>query len=255
MSYADSVPPSISLNRFVGWSVTVHVLIVLVFTVKTFFFDSPIEYKSAVRVDLIGLPDKAPEITAAPPAPSAAAPAPLEEKKPAEPETKPILPKKSKVDPDAVKLDKTKSKEKAAMAKLKQMDAFEKIKKDLENERSKKAAESRKLIRGNQVSSGSELTGLAKIEAESYIADVERQVHQNWALPEWLSRKSLNAQVRARFDEKGALISVQVVKSSGNPSFDEIALDTVQKSSPVPPPPEKFVRLLRLEGILFGFPE
>ena len=240
-----------------GWSITIHVLLVLTFTIKAFFFDGAIEYKSAVRVDLIGLPDKTQDITAAPPAPAPAAPpAPVEEKKPAAPETKPVMPKKSKVDPDAVKLEKTKSKEKAAMAKLKQMDAFEKIKKDLENERSKKNSEARqKLIRGNQVSSGSELTGLSKIEAETYIADVERQVHENWALPEWLSRKTLNAQVRARFDEKGAIISAQVVKSSGNPAFDETALAAVQKSSPVPPPPEKFVRLLRLEGILFGFPE
>ena len=38
-------------------------------------------------------------------------------------------------------------------------------------------------------------------------------------------------------------------------SFDEIVVDTVRKSSPVPAPPAKFVRILSVEGILFGFPE
>jgi len=136
------------------------------------------------------------------------------------------------------------------------MSAFEKIQEDLEKENRRQATlNAAKQIKGNQISSGSQLTGLAKLQAENYIGEVEKKIRQNWVLPQWLARKNLSAQVRVRFDERGHLIAAQIVKSSGNPAFDEIVIETVQKSSPVAPPPEKFVRLFNLEGILFGFPE
>ena len=49
----------IELKKMLGKSVMFHVSVVLIFTVKTFFFSSDIpKYDPAIRVDLIGLPDK-----------------------------------------------------------------------------------------------------------------------------------------------------------------------------------------------------
>lgn len=267
MSSTVPIPKNDRLNRFVGFSIAAHVAILLIFTVKAFLAGDAIQYQSAVRVDLIGLPDKiTPE--APPPAPK---PEPEAKKDTAPPEpakaeektAKMDLPKKDpKVDPDAINLDKTKTRQKDALAKLKQMSAFEKIQQQEQEEERKRqeaaaaaAAAKARQIKGNQISSGSQLTGISRIQADNYIGDVERQIRQNWVLPQYLAKKNLKAQVRVRFDEKGQVLSAQIVKSSGNPTFDEIVIDTVQKSSPVPPPPEKFVRLFNLEGVLFGFPE
>ncbi|MFN7728652.1 MAG: energy transducer TonB [Bdellovibrio sp.] len=257
MSSVYPIPKNDRLNRYVGFSIGVHVLILLIFTVKAFFAGDAIEYQSAVRVDLIGLPDKViPEDLkpASGPAPEAPPADKTEENAKAELPTK--LPK---TDPDAINLDKNKSKQKDAMAKLKQMSAFEKIQQqELAEERKKLdalAAAKAKQIKGNQISSGSQLSGISRLQADNYIGNVERQIRANWVLPQYLAKKNLKAQVRVRFDETGQVLSAQIVKSSGNPTFDEIVIDTVQKSSPVPPPPEKFVRLFNLEGVLFGFPE
>lgn len=252
---APAPPQDERLNRYVGFSVSLHVLLVLIFTVKAVFFSGePIVYESAVRVDLIGLPDKvAPEVKSAPLAEKETKPDPGPKPLPAKAETKPESAKK---DPDAINLDRTRDKQKDALAKLKQMDALEKIQKELESENARKAqAERAKAIKGNVISSGSQLTGLARIQADDYIGEVERKIRENWRLPQWLARKNLKAQVRVRFDEAGKILAAQIVKSSGNPAFDEIVVDTVQKSAPLPAPPQKFARLMNLEGILFGFPE
>jgi colicin import membrane protein len=249
------------LDRYVGISVTAHVLLVLIFTVKTFLFPSePIEYQSAVRVDLIGLPDKLPQQEEAAPIPPAQAstelPQPeIPKQATEEPQVKELPKKKPMTDPDAINLERSKMKQREALNRLKQMTALEKIQQELENDRNMKAAAKQRQLKGNVISSGSQLTGLAKLQAENYIGEVERQIRQNWSLPHWLATKNLKAQVRVRFDDKGNILSAQIVKSSGNPTFDEIVIDTVHKSAPLPPPPEKFVRLMNLEGILFGFPE
>lgn len=47
-------------SRYVGLSVIFHCTVVLVFTIKTVFFPSEdLQIRDAIRVDLIGLPDKA----------------------------------------------------------------------------------------------------------------------------------------------------------------------------------------------------
>ncbi|GIL18194.1 MAG: hypothetical protein BroJett040_19450 [Oligoflexia bacterium] len=234
--------------RSVVYSLGVHITLFFILTVKTVFFPGePISYQAAVRVDLVALPDKmSPEekISQAPAEPVKETPKEVTPPKPTPPPVK---------TDDTVNLGKTKDKQKAALDKLKAMSALEDINKQVEQERRSKTPP--KVYKGNQLSSGTELTGLSKLQHETYIAQVERHIKQNWAVPQWLAQKNLKAQVRVRFDERGNLLSNDIYRSSGNPSFDEIALETVQKSAPVPPPPEKFVRILSSEGILFGFPE
>jgi colicin import membrane protein len=253
--------PQEPMNRFIGYSLGVHALIFGVFAVKAAFFTGdPIVFESAIKVDLVGLPDKVtlpqhdiPES----PAP-VATPAPKVETK-VEPE-KPtpklaIKEKKKELEPDAINLKAAKKKQSAALEKLKRLSALEAIEKEVSDDNKKKALEKIKQYKGNVLSSGTELSGINQLQHDNYIAEVERQIRQNWALPEWLSHKDLKAQVRVRFDENGNIISRDIYKSSGNPSFDEVVIATVEKSSPVPPPPAKFVRILSVEGILLGFPE
>lgn len=251
--------PSDSFSKYVMLSAALHVSIFLIFTIKLFLFPGePLVFQSALRVDLVALPDKITS-TAAAPAPAAPAPskpitAPKVETKPVDEKTVVLDPKKpkdnKKPDPKAsAKPDQNKQQQ--AINRLKQMSAIEKLEEEFRQDEANKA----RTYKGNAISKGSDLTGISRLEHDSYVSDVERHIRQYWAIPEWLASKKLKAQVRVRFDSHGNVIRKQLIKSSGNPAFDEAAMDAVDKASPAPAPPERFAGLLENEGILFGFPE
>lgn len=241
-------------------SVLLHIAVFFAFTIHTLFFiETPIQYEKAIRVDLIGLPDKVQE---APPAPEAPAPVKAEEK--TEPKIEPKappevvkLPPKPK-EPDAISLQKTmqinKNKQKSALEKLKQMEALDSIKDDLEKDKKNAAAAAAKIkYKGNAISPGTELTGINKLQADTYIDDVYKHMLKHWTLPEYLKKRKFRTDVLVKFDENGLILEKITVKSSGNAAFDEFVLAAIQKSSPVPAPPVKFVRISSIQGFLFRF--
>lgn len=255
-AHRDDVDP---FKKYVLLSLALHGSIILIMTVKVFLFPSdPIVFQSALRVDMVSLPDRlpvsapapAPVETTAPSLPDKAAPSaatPVKTSAPAE-ETVVLNPTKPapKVDPK-----KNKQQQQAAIAKMKQMSAIDNLEEQFRQDEANKA----RTYKGNTISKGSELTGLSRLEHDEYVSEVERHVRQFWALPQWLANKDLKAQVRVRFDARGNIIARQLVKSSGNPAFDEVVIDTIEKASPAPAPPERLAKLLEREGILFGFPE
>lgn len=269
------------VKRGLGISFALHALIISVFTLKTVFFDpEPIDFSQAVRVDMVGLPDKVdPKDLAAPPAkenpkpalpekdpePPKAVEKPVEkvvEKKPTPP--KPEAPKLPPAKPkeDGVNLEKVKSQQKNALEKLKAMAALEKIKEDVADQKKKaaasgtgKAATGSTPIKGNVLSPGTSLTGLSKLQHDTYASDLDRHIKQNWALPEWLANRDFKAQAVVYIDSRGNILGRKIVKSSGNPSYDEEVLATIDKSAPFPAPPEKFLAIVSVDGILIGFPE
>jgi len=253
MSIEDIGLEKSPLSHYVKISILLHSLLVLAFSINILFFSDPsIDFTKAIRVDMVGLPDK---ITL-PQSPEPATPALPKREEPLPVTTPPKLAEKNpspKVDPNAVKLEK--AKEKQALQKLKQMAALEEIQKSLDNDKRKKAAQAanRYQYKGNILNSGSELTGVNKMQAEDYIEKVHTHMMDQWILPEYLKNRNFMTVVQIRFDENGNILSKEVVKSSGNPSFDAVVLSTIQKSSPVPPPPAKFVRISSLEGFLFRF--
>ena len=239
-------------------SVGFHIALVLIFTVKTVFFSGEaINYETAIRVDLVALPDK---VTSAEPPPLKPETKLPEAKSPPKPE--PVQAKaepKPPVTPVVPVMD-SKQKQKAALNKLKAMEALENLKnEDQKESKSSSAAPTKKTgevkYKGNILSPGTEITGLNKLQHEEYIALLDRHIKENWTLPEWLAKKNLKAQIRVRLDEKGRIISKQLVKSSGNPAYDDIVKATIEKSEPFPVPPEKFSAVVSVSGILIGFPE
>lgn len=261
-------------------SMVAHLLIVLGFTVRLVFFP-PDETSAlpAVRVDLVALPDKVAPVempkpfkpeepeAAAPPAPAPPAAATPPKTAEATPTPTPTPPK-PKAEPDAINLEKTKARQKAALDKLKSLEALEKIEKDLAREKAE--AEKKRLealaaaaraqagtvkIKGNQVAPGTSLTGIERLEHESYKGDLDRHIKQFWSLPEWLARKKLRARALVKIDEKGRLLSKRLTQPSGDPGFDDSVLQTIDQSAPLPAPPEKFVAKVAIEGILIEFGE
>ncbi|HEY8271461.1 MAG TPA: TonB family protein [Pseudobdellovibrionaceae bacterium] len=252
-------------------SVGLHVALVAAFSIRAAFFEpEQIDYTAAVRVDIVALPDKRPDHV--PPQ----APAKQEEAAKAEPKPKteptPVGPAqtskpppqevKSKVpkDSEAINLEGKKA-QKEALEKLKAMAAIEELKKSMEKEASKKIAGmgegkmQSNTVKGNILSPGTSLTGLNRLQHDSYLAGLDQQIKQNWFLPQWLSKKPLRTQVRLKIDEKGHILSREITLSSGNSSYDELALETIDKSAPFAPPPEKFVSIVAVNGLLIGFPE
>lgn len=262
-------------------SIGLHLLLVAGFTIKAIFFTAPeIDFSQAVRVDLVGLPDKLdPNIALAPQNPEQKESAKPAEKKEVSQEVPPPTPKVELPDkkqkpvvetkqtqqpktsePDTIKIEKAKAKQSSAIAKLKALDALEKIKEDVQNE--KKAISGNgsgrtggPLIKGNVISAGSSLTGLSKLQHDEYIANLDRHIKEHWTLPEWLASKDYKAQVRVYIDSRGLLVKKALVKSSGNPTYDDYALATIEKSIPFPIPPEKLTAHLEINGFIVGFPE
>lgn len=251
-------------------SLGLHFFILSLFILQNVFFEGDkIDYESAIRVDIVGLPDKIQQPT---PAEPVAPPPPQEVTKAPEPveETTTKLPdKKAPTEPEAIKLtkdknkpepsDKIKKKQQEALEKIKKMSALDKIKSDIESEQKKDSLEklnkTSHQYKGNVLNAGTELTGLNKIQHENYVGLLDKKIKENWTLPQWLSNKNYKAQALIKIDENGVVIYNQIYKSSGNASYDDIVLETINKSSPFPKPPEKFVDIVGIKGILIGFPE
>ncbi len=250
-------------NQGIIVSFAVHAIIASIFILQVVFLSqSPIDISQAIRVDMVGLPDKlkpnempakVEQILKEKPAPEekvAEATKPVEEKK--------LLPKKEiKTDTESVNLKKTKQKQKLAVEKLKAQSAIEKMRQEtLDEERlKKKTAAAAAPVKGRVISAGSTLSGLDKLQNDNYLLTLDAHVKQFWVLPQWLRNKPYKARVLVKFDSGGRILSSQIVQSSGQSSYDEYCLQAIEQASPFPKFTEKFSEKYRKDGVVFGFPE
>ena len=264
-------------------SILFHVAIILAMIIKIRFFEpESIDISRAIRVDMVGMPEKI--ITKSNPPVEVAAPEkPVEkpvETKPPQPE--PVTSKtEPKVDVDAIKLEKQnkkneinkneiKSAQKAAIEKLKKLSAIEKIKQQLEAEKNKKnkiqnhensqnqssEIETEKpVFKGKVLSKGTALTGVDKLQSNEYLSLIDEKIKSNWQLPQWLINKPLKAKVLLKIDPTGQILSSKIIQTSGQPTYDNYCLEAVQKSAPFPTVPTKFTEVFKEDGLHIGFPE
>lgn len=255
----DSIEEDLSQiyeDRFthnLGLSAGLHAGVLAFFLLNVVFFpDEALMVGSALRVDLVALPDKIKpnervEVASEPA--KAAAKEKLEASKQAP----------SQVEEKAVSIKKNQTKDAASDAKKRQADALNKLKQlsaleDIENQ--VKSEKTRTIVaKGNQISSGSDLKGVAGLQHEAYVGSLENHVRKFWAIPQWLAAKKLRTRVKVKMDAQGNLTKKEIVESSGNSAFDEAVMETLTKASPVPKPPEKFRQLLEHQGVIMGFPE
>lgn len=221
----------------------------------TLFSTQEINFSEAIRVDMVGLPEKydsnsLPEKIEDPVKPD-------EKKLPEKvPEQKPKVEEKKieKKIPDTIKIDKAKNKQKEALDKLKKLSAIEKIKQDVKNEESRKQ-ENERLIKGQVISKGTALTGLSKIQSNEYLSRLDQRIKTNWQLPQWLIGKPFKTKILLKIKPNGEIADRQIYQSSGNPTYDEYSLLAVDKSAPFPAVPEKFTEVFKEDGVIIGFPE
>jgi protein TonB len=260
------------LRRALVVSLGFHLVILAAFTVRAVFYPSePIRIEKSIRVDLVGLPDKV--ATLPPLEPLEPAPAPEQSAKPADkPKSEPKrieIPKPvthdsaPKVNLNKVKPEDRKREQEAALKRLEAMQKLEAMMKASSPAASPNAqasANSQKtapgnLIRGNEVSRGSSLHGVQRLDHENYINAVDEHVHRYWNLPQWMANANFKARVLVFVDAQGNVVKKQMTHASGNQVFDERVMLAIERSSPFPPPPSNLVNILAVDGIEFGFPE
>lgn len=271
----------LKLNKAIGISVALHVVLFSAFVLRAVFFPAePMQIERAVRVDIVSLPDKSVQklpIEAPPteiPAPKAEpvakkpveAPKAVELPKPeaAKPiaKTEPVKPVPKAVIPDQPTLNLNKSKRDQAAA-LKRMEALARLEKMVKSQNAGKAdkraqaasAPQSAPIKGNEISKGKSLTGVARLDHQNYLSDLDSHVKSHWNLPQWLANANFKARVLVFVDAKGFVLKKQMTKSSGNPAYDERVMQAVENASPFPPPPSNLVNLFEVDGIELGFPE
>ncbi|AZZ38057.1 hypothetical protein CIK05_15020 [Bdellovibrio sp. qaytius] len=263
------------LSRGTTFSLIAHATLIIVMIIKVSFFSQPrLDLSEAIRVDMVGLPEKynpaqksndLPEKIEKQPEPvveeKKAEPKP-EPKVEAKPEPKPKAEAKPDVkakpqpvapEPETVKLDKAKQKQKEALEKLKKLSAVDKIREQVQKE--KTAAEVAKIMKGRVIAPGTKLTGVDRMQSDNYTGQLDALVKAQWALPQWLIGKPLKTKVLVKIEADGRVSDKKIVQSSGNPTYDDYCLQAVTKASPFPKVPEKFAELYAEDGVVFGFPE
>lgn len=242
-----------SFSHYLYISIGFHVCILIALTVRILFFPSEVPVSTqSVRIDVVALPDKVMEESTAP---KVEAPKPVKEKQAkVEKPVETVKPKPAPEKPKIISLEKKPSKKKEAVedeqnSAIARLKAMQKLK----DKQAKEPKEEE--FKGNEVNKGNSLTGLHKIQERTYVGELERHIRSFWNLPEWLANGNLNARVLLLINKNGGISNKSFILKSGNDLFDEHVLGTLEKASPLPPPPADLVDNFATKGIEIGFPE
>lgn len=250
--------PQDDFSRGILISIGLHFVLICLFIFKAVFYPSdPIRMERAIRVDMVALPDKKAELPSE--AKTQAPPAPVIEQKEqpkAEPKAEPqpekvALPKPEPKKPEAVDLRKTKNAQTSALKRLEALKRLQGAAKPAENPKPGNTAP----IKGNAISPGTSLTGIAKLEHDDYITSLDDKIKQQWNLPAWLANGNFKARVVVYLDSRGMITKMVMTQSSPNPVFNEKCMEAIQKAAPFPPPPDRLTNIFAVDGFEVGFPE
>ncbi|MEZ4741382.1 MAG: cell envelope integrity protein TolA [Bdellovibrionota bacterium] len=185
-------------------------------------------------------------------------------------------PEKSEMAIEAIKKEKEADKEKEAgkdkelqVVKKKEQEALEVRKKDALARLLKEHARKEKKFAKETEAPLSEKLAQRKMELENktlgvsgggaiskhrlhkYLAKLERAIKRNYSLPQVynLANAKLETRIRMVLNDSGNLQKLEIAESSGEASFDQLALKAVQNSVPLPKPPSE----LAGESFVFVF--
>jgi colicin import membrane protein len=235
-------------------SIVVHLGLVLFFVLQTALTPSTdIQIRNAIRVDVVGLPDKAKPEKLSPPKSKTTPKVELPKKAKKNKKDKAKTPKKKKkveVPKKKSELKNLKSEQNSALHKLKAQEAIEKLRQQAKS----KDLPQETLIKGNAINQGSSLEGLDKLKFDDYFQTLQEHLRNHWDLPQWLANANLKAQAIILLDKRGYVIKKELVSSSMNEVFDAKVLQTIDDASPCPKPPPRLANLLESQGIILNFP-
>ena len=87
----------------------------------------------------------------------------------------------------------------------------------------------------------------------SYLMKIQEKLYANWSLPSWLDDSQLKTHIAVSIDEKGEILKKKILIPSKNKVFNKKALNTIEKASPLPPPPKDLLPILS-QGLILQFP-
>lgn len=230
-----------TFRNFIIISFAAHICIFLfLFFSPQMFRTKSIQIKEAIRVDMVGLPDIK--------RPTAPAQQKKEVKKSAPKKPKPKPPKPKKPEPkkpkkELKKAEKPKAKPNPQQTKTAQSQAIENLR------------EEKPRYAGEQISKGDSQEGeVNALLISAYSARIRAHLNRNWNIPQFLADKNLRATMVIYINRIGQVTRIELEKTSGDESFDQIVIETIRMSSPLPEPPSELTYSLSREGIGFNFP-
>jgi len=216
------------LRRLIAISAAAHLVAVAVYG---FSPESKISVpRGVVSVELVRAPAGARPTTSAPVAkPVPPKPVPPKPKKvvlPAEPTTPKVKPKVVK--PEVVEKPAPAEEYEDVLAKLRAESG--------EDAPPTEIAEAAPAVIGSPGSP----TGVAiSPEVAAWLKRAKIHVRKNWVVPPGFRTQALEARVEVDLDASGGVRGTpRLSRRSGNPWYDEGVIRAIQKSSPLPPPPE-----------------
>lgn len=165
--------------------------------------------------------------------------------------------KLAKAKADQKALAKKQKAEKKRLAKVAAKKKAAKLKADKERKRKlaeqKKKEQQRKQALAKQLEAEETArnSALAKTEIEKYLVLIKQKVDRRWLKPSG-SIKGLVCKVRVRIIPGGDVVSVKVIRGSGNNIFDRSVERAVRKASPLPLPKDPAIAA-RMREIDFNF--
>ncbi|TWW09504.1 TonB C terminal [Planctomyces bekefii] len=170
-----------------------------------------------------------------------------EEKEEVKPEAKPA-PEESKA-PEAKIKTPTKDDNQMVDAEIRKRAALEALRREDKTAKTMEAPESDPLARlaaelnKSQKKSAAYGSVHGKANVKAYVAHLKKAIRANYNLPEVYNLKGSNIQVTLEITlaERGSLMNLEVVKSSGDSAFDELTVQAVRASVPFDKPPVDMV--------------
>jgi len=222
-----------SFSFFLFISFVIHGFVIVFFLNSNQFWnlfdrDQKIIMSTAMRVDMVALPDLPPQKKA------------VQVKKPPV-----IIPKKTKDKKEKAKKEPKKEKKPDKKEQPEKKESPLKNNSDLPINDPKPEAN-----KGNQLAEGAkkgkEVLDSEKVEIiNQYLINVTDQIRLNWNLPKHLAEMKLKAEVEIKINEKGEMIYKQMLVSSNNDLFDSYVLKATENAAPYPPLPADVKDLLK----------
>lgn len=206
-------------RHYLIFSIIAHiVLVIIIFTFDGNLFSRKKFHTSAVKVDVVKLPD----IT------------PVKKKRR-------IKEKKAVIKKTIPKKEKLKNKKKKDAMKKKESKEPDS---DTKNEEIK--YEGNQLSEGNSIEGNEESNKMANI----YVTEITGIIKLHWRIPRYMKDQNLVAELEIKIDKEGRLVTKKIIKSSQNLMFDNKVLNAIQNATPFPKPPENAWKLIK-DGIVF----
>ncbi|MGE4652059.1 MAG: TonB C-terminal domain-containing protein [Myxococcota bacterium] len=214
-----------AFRRMLKWSLALHVGLLVVVLVAP--APSGVAMPRAIRVDLVAAPST-PAPKPAPPAPPKAPPPPALKKKI-------VLPERPRAVKSAPRPPPKRPREVVLEPEIREEKSLEEVLAEMRGDAGEVAPAP--VVAAREPSARN--AQAVPQEVLEWVRAVKRHVRRAWVVPRGFRSQMLETHVMVELDASGRVIGrPRVVRTSGNPWFDDGVVRGIDKASPLPAPPE-----------------